>query len=478
MRKLIDAIRAELRIAKTYLYLDRRTAISIGRKDLTAIEKNYSGDLSIYAVKTGRLFHTKGYCLAAYDGDDLVHGRLAIGSANLTSPGLIDARGNIESLAIHSDMATIGEFLEFFEDEDNLIPLQGLTDFSQHDATDFQYALLTSGWFSHKWSATLAAYFSVRYHLNEKGRQRTQEGIETPGFQTDAASIAKPYFDFDLQDWQSNDKDLVKNHGVECFLGHWIPKPVVHKNEENNERLSKFKTKLFKKLDKRMDRISRNILKDYESLIQEGIIDEHDVDPIQAFGERIEALRNDGDQLYRIWSGRRFFEFPYDLGDVKAIEETYDDILRTVRRRKKRNKAMKAILEAEEHRTLEPLQNSVICRSMRGCRHFSSSRHSPYRTSTGSARRVEVLCWTRGYGIGNGCRAGGANTALRLGCLFGISDSFGPNLQKLYELRRAEQMNGATIVRQPSLNDGNCSRAQVGLRLSRPDRKRWGRGTP
>jgi hypothetical protein len=356
VREFIDAIRDRLNIAEIYLYLSRREAIRIGREKLQAIEDAYPGVLFIYAVKGGRLFHTKGYCLAAYSGDDLVHGRLAIGSANLTGSGLTGEYGNVESLAIRSDMATINEFLDFFEVEDNWIELKRLTDFSSHDATDFQYALLTSGWFSHKWSATLVAYFSVRYHLNEAGRQRAQEGIETPGFQVDAASIAKPYFDFDLQGWQLNDKDLMRNYGVECFLGHWIPKSVVRDDEESNERFSKFKTKLFKKLSKKMDRLRQDILQDYESLTKEGIIDKQEADPTQAFQERIEALRNDDDQLYRILSGRHFFEFPYDLGDVEAIRETLDDILRTARRRKRRNKTMNALLEAEEYWTLEPFQ--------------------------------------------------------------------------------------------------------------------------
>lgn len=161
VREFIDAIRARLNIVEIYLYLSRREAIRIGREKLDAIEDAYPGVLFIYAVKTGRLFHTKGYCLAAYSSDDdLVHGRLAIGSANLTKPGLTGENGNIESLAIHSDTTTIGKFLEFFDDDNNLIALEDLADFSQDDdATDFQYALLTSGWFSHKWSATLAPIF-------------------------------------------------------------------------------------------------------------------------------------------------------------------------------------------------------------------------------------------------------------------------------------------------------------------------------
>ena len=174
--------------------------------------------------------------------------------------------------------------------------------------------------------------------------------------QWNGASDREPYFQFDLQGWQSNDKDLGRKYGVECFLGHWIPKPVVGNDEEDNERFREFKTELFKKLDKRMDRICRDIRQDYESLTQQGIIDAQDADPTRAFQERIEDLRHDDDQLYRIWSGRHFFELPYDLGDVEAIREIFDDILRTARRRKRRNKTMNALLEAEEHWTLDPFQ--------------------------------------------------------------------------------------------------------------------------
>ena len=60
VREVIDAIRARLNIVEIYLYLSRREAIRIGRENLQAIEDAYPGVLFIYAVKGGRLFHTKG----------------------------------------------------------------------------------------------------------------------------------------------------------------------------------------------------------------------------------------------------------------------------------------------------------------------------------------------------------------------------------------------------------------------------------
>ena len=360
VRDFVEAVQAEVNLVEMYLYVDRRTAISIGQEELADLENAYPGLLSVYAVRAGRLFHTKGYCLAAYADDELVHGRLAIGSANMTNAGLTEPHGNVESLAVHSDIATINGFLEFFDNEENLIGLDKLNDFLPDDTTDFQYALLNCGLFSHKWSATLAAYFSARFRLNEEGRQRAQEGIDTPGFQMETATIAKSYFDFDLQGWQPSDRNLIRNFGIECFLGHWIPKSVFEGDEENNERFDQFRSALFEELESTMDSNCQKILQDCDSLIEEGIIDEPETDPAQSFRDRIASLRIDRDQLYRIWSGRHFFEFPYDLGDVDAIQDTFEDILRTARRRRRRNRSMNAVLEAEMSKTLEPLQDLLV----------------------------------------------------------------------------------------------------------------------
>ncbi|MCY4140871.1 MAG: phospholipase D-like domain-containing protein [Rhodobacteraceae bacterium] len=278
VREFIDAVRAKVKLlVKIYLYVDRRTAISIGRAELSELERAYPDLLKVYAVRTARLFHTKGFCLAAYDADDEpVHGRLAIGSANLTNPGLTAMHGNVESLAVHSDISTISEFLEFFENEDvdgNLLTIDQLTDFSPYDTTDFQYALLTRGLFSHKWSASLAAYFSVRYRLNDVGRQQAAAGVDVAGFQVEAATISKSYFvDFDPQAWRPNDRNLVLNFGIECFLGHWIPKSVFESNEDNKEPFNQFKSALFEELELAMDAKCREILEDYDELRHVGII--------------------------------------------------------------------------------------------------------------------------------------------------------------------------------------------------------------
>ena len=74
------------------------------------------------------------------------------------------------------------------------------------------------------------------------------------------------------------------------------------------------------------------------------------------------------------------------------------------------------------------------------------------------ARRIEVPV-NRITEILNGRRAVTGDTALRLGRFFGTSGEFWLNLQKLYELRRAEQKNGGEIASLPSLDSGGRLRA-------------------
>ena len=69
------------------------------------------------------------------------------------------------------------------------------------------------------------------------------------------------------------------------------------------------------------------------------------------------------------------------------------------------------------------------------------------------ARRIEVPV-NRITEILNGRRAITGDTALRLGRFFGTSGEFWLNLQKLYELRLAEQKSGSIIARLPTLDTG------------------------
>ena len=77
-------------------------------------------------------------------------------------------------------------------------------------------------------------------------------------------------------------------------------------------------------------------------------------------------------------------------------------------------------------------------------------------------RRLKVPT-NRITGILNGQRAITGDSALRLAHFFGTSAEFWLNLQKLYELRLAEQKAGAVIRRLPKLADRMGSASRKGL---------------
>jgi addiction module HigA family antidote len=68
------------------------------------------------------------------------------------------------------------------------------------------------------------------------------------------------------------------------------------------------------------------------------------------------------------------------------------------------------------------------------------------------SRQIEVPV-NRITAIINGQRGITANTALRLGHWFGTSAEFWLNLQKLYELRRAQARIGEMVEKLPRLTD-------------------------
>lgn len=72
-------------------------------------------------------------------------------------------------------------------------------------------------------------------------------------------------------------------------------------------------------------------------------------------------------------------------------------------------------------------------------------------SATALARQIEVPT-NRITEILNGQRSVTGDTALRLGRFFGTSAEFWPNLQKLYELRRAERKTGDRIESLPTLD--------------------------
>jgi addiction module HigA family antidote len=83
-------------------------------------------------------------------------------------------------------------------------------------------------------------------------------------------------------------------------------------------------------------------------------------------------------------------------------------------------------------------------------KHLAEQLEELNMSASALARRLEVPT-NRITEILNGRRAITGDTALRLGHFFGTSADFWMNLQKIYELRLAEQKSGNSIESLPTL---------------------------
>lgn len=366
--KLInDAIQDEtgIKIRKLYVYVDKRAALSAQHQDLQKIRKweSENSNFIFRIVDTNKLFHTKAYALVSRDHDNISSGSLVIGSANLTGNGLTSRKsGNIESLLDTQNHEIILDFLGCIESE-KVINIDELEEFSSSDTVAFAYALLTQGLFSHKWTDNIDGYLSVRHALNEKGRaELSNNDLANLGFRIDAASVGKRYFAFKYEPLHLKGlENLIRNFGIETYLGHWIPSSVMSVIF-NDSDYDNFKNEIAKYWDKEQLELIKQINDDFDKLLQLGYVNKPDTSKFEksqgdVFRTKVEELLRNEMKLYRAYSKFEFYNFPYDISQDDFILSLYEEIQDFIASRGRKNKAMKAYEDAINSSSLIPVQN-------------------------------------------------------------------------------------------------------------------------
>ena len=338
-------------IQEIELYLPR--SIAVQEKDgLDAMIKKH-GNLHVYPVR-GNFFHTKAYCLVSYDdwnSEDapVTGGCLAIGSANLTGLGLVTPYGNVESLVVSEDLSQIEEFIGSLNNI-NWMEFYELHTYEDSDEYDFRHDFLSQGKFAYKYTTNMNDYLAIKYNLSHEALIQQQQGFEglgiPAGFETETSTIRKLYFDFDISPYRPTGyRNLRRNYGIECYLGHWIPEIVVPSLE--NEDFRKFKTELFLQIRDRLESITLEIRNDYNTLTDEGIIETgaDNGESSERFIRKVNELEEDVKRLHRIWSQLEFNDLPYDRNDTQGIDQIYGSIITTIGLSKRKNSTKRAVDE-------------------------------------------------------------------------------------------------------------------------------------
>lgn len=360
IKDLVDAIK----ITRVSLFIDRREAILKGASELKQFlaEAKKIVETNMLVVDHSPLFHTKAYAVVSMVDGDCRCGSLVVGSANLTIPGLIGAKGNIESLLDTQDITYLAEFVDGLE----ALPAMEIDEiaiFRGAGSTVFKLALLNSGRFVYKWSGNLHQYMTIRYVLNEKGRaglrsSETSEAVSPLGFNIDSATIGKSYFHFSYESAMNVNENVnfIRNFGIETHFGHWVPKVVldlvINQGGEDYER---FKREILAYWGREEGGIIGSAEADYMALLEFGIVDAQESEPGDVLRARVESLLENETRLWRIYSKYAISEMPFDISQDDLIDEAHDEIIETIESRSNKNKSMKAYIEAVGQSSLDPI---------------------------------------------------------------------------------------------------------------------------
>lgn len=360
-RDLVNKISNTLKVSCFSIYIDRKTAVEIGKDELEYFTNSFKNTkVTLYAVETTTLFHSKAYAAISYDEEgDIYCGSLVVGSANLTGNGIIRRNGNIESMLETQEVEHLVEFINQLESL-NSISIEEIEDFKKSDSFSFKYALLQEGVFIHKWSDNLSSNLSIRYHLNTYGKERLGDSaFSSAGFKIATATISKQYFKFDYQPSHlENTENLSRKYGIETYLGYWVPYDAAE-SLIDKEKFKKFKKKLKKQLQVEIKDIKQRIQRDYEVLFSEGIIYESEIDMAELFEIKANKLMNNDFKLMRIFNKYETFYLPFDINQKEEIEILFDEMLELVESRKIKNTSMKAFLEAINGTSLDKFRNCI-----------------------------------------------------------------------------------------------------------------------
>jgi len=359
--ELINEIGRSIHIYEVVIHVDRKEAISIGKVELEKFCNSFkSFKVNFYAVDANSLFHSKLYALISYDNNgDVFCGSLVIGSANLTGRGLVNRSGNIESMLDTQDHELL---LQFVKQTKKLacFSIQDIENFSSADEYSFKYSLLQEGAFIHKWMDNLGQYLSVRYQLNGNGKKIIgDDKFRIAGFNIEAATISKRYFDFSYEPPHLDGaENLTRNYGIETYLGYWLPLEALETMFDQN-KFSEFRNALESELKNQICAIRGAILKDFEYLKSEGVINISDANPVDVFQNKVDDLLVNELRLKRIFSKYKILFLPYGVNQKQEVEELFDDMVLFSESRARKNITMKAFLSSIDKVSLDLFRNAI-----------------------------------------------------------------------------------------------------------------------
>ena len=363
-KKLIVQVDKQVKLAGIKVYIDKKEALRIGRKNLVNFQRTL-GRPKVFTVSHSALFHSKVYALAYFDRKGVVtDGSLVIGSANLTGNGITNDTGNIESILRTSKVTEIRKFVRSLDDL-CWNSVARLEDDQLADDSTLNFALLNEGVFVHKWSSSINSFLAVKHNLSSKGRQAESgdPALKQTGFSHDSQTASQQYLKFHPSKAQTLKlANFRGKYGVECRLGHWVPRLAV-KNLLDPVQYKAVRDQFKQYVESNLDTQLRKVQDDYEFLLEKESIEEAQISPAQSLRDKIYGrrglLRSKNGRIERLLLPLEDFELPYDPQDIESIDALADEITEVAISKKRQKTGVKAWLAGHNQRSVTALRTVV-----------------------------------------------------------------------------------------------------------------------
>lgn len=363
LQSFVGELSEVVRLTDVYLAFDYSEVYRYGphrlKKDLGAIrqsctKKGIKIDFRFLANPSG-LVHAKGYALLQRVDGDIAGGALLLGSANLTAPGFMEG-GNVELGAMTRQLAQLRSFEVIFDALWEGLGRDAIDDaVFARDKNLFNFALLSSGVFLHKWEGSLRQLVGIRYKIvNEEKWSQLPDDLQAEGFEL-SKTLTRQVLDLDDLPKRSLPGEFVRNFTIDTALGRWCPESAWAEvaGSESDAFWAAFKAA---STDEILEDKMRLAAARQEQLIREGFIATVDGEHLESWARRIRTLRDSQERLARLHTGYEAFPMPYDAQSTSEIEDLYESFELSLETRTYSNWVIRAVQACIAGKTLAPLK--------------------------------------------------------------------------------------------------------------------------
>ena len=346
-----------IRLTDIYLAFDFSEIYKIGPKKSKSKLDEITERLSKKKIKfewmalaSSNLVHSKAYAIMQIQDDSVKNGVVLTTSANFTKPGFVG--GNVEIGYISTQKKDIKDFIIHYNTlwKDLGREIGGAV--KENEDYLLKFALLSSGFFIHKWAGSLRQQIGIKYELTEfaKAQGTISPELKLYGFET-GDTFTRQALKLDNLPTKEVPRQFIKDYTIETYWGRWCPSDAWNTLSMNFKGANEFKEAFKKCTDEKI--LSETIIearKVQYQLADNKLIEPVSEDHLENWASRVRELRENNQRLERFYTGYDVHSLPYGIEQKEDVIDLFHSLSNAIETSKAKNIAKKKVESATSKR--------------------------------------------------------------------------------------------------------------------------------